>query len=527
MCPADCTCRCGDGVCVFGEWCATCPADCDCTPAATPPMGWNSWNIFGCDIDEKRIKEVADAIVQSGMRDLGYRYVNLDDCWQVARDPSGQIVADPARFPSGMKALADHVHSLGLLFGTYTCAGPLTCQGRPGSFDYEVQDAITYAAWGVDFVKEDWCSAEKMDARERYRVMHDAILKSGRPMLLSICNWGRQQPWVFGREVGTMWRTTDDIGDTFMRMLINLETNWPLAPYTGPFGYNDPDMLEVGNGGMSADEYRAHFSLWAMMAAPLIAGNDVRTMTEETRSILLNEEVIAVDQDPSVVAGVKVRAGDVELWARPLTMPGGRAVVLFNKTETPVPGGFAFEEVGLSGGEASVRDLWNHKDLGVFHDRFDAPSVPPHGVVMLLVRGAEHAPHPGVTSLLENRYKHASAHPDPVRAITSPFIAGRPYGEGLYVGAASVVIYDLGGRCVRFSAAAGIEDSAGGKGTVVFEARAAGRQVRTGVVRAGQEPVPIELDLTSARELWLVTTPAGDGEYGDRAVFLDPLLECR
>ena len=265
--------------------------------ARTPPMGWNSWNHFHCDVSEQLIEQEADAIASSGMRDAGYKYVVIDDCWQTARDAHGVVVADSTRFPHGIKAVADYVHGKGLKFGIYTDAGTKTCQGRPGTLGHEVQDARTYASWGVDYVKEDWCNAAHLNAPVQYAKFRDALARTGRPIVFSICEWGSNQPWDWAPRVGNLWRTTDDIDDNWPSMLANLDQNGQHATAARPGAWNDPDMLEVGNGGMTNDEYRAHFSLWAIMAAPLIAGHDVRTMSDSTKAILLNREVIAVDQD--------------------------------------------------------------------------------------------------------------------------------------------------------------------------------------------------------------------------------------
>ncbi|HSF99750.1 MAG TPA: alpha-galactosidase, partial [Vicinamibacterales bacterium] len=306
--------------------------------APTPPMGWNSWNRFACDVSEQLIRETADAMVASGMRDAGYTYVVIDDCWQVARDSAGTIVADPERFPSGMKALADYVHAQGLKFGLYSDAGLKTCEGRPGSRGYEYQDARTYAAWGVDYLKYDWCHHGTQNAEASYRLMRDALDASGRLITLSICEWGSNQPWLWARDIGHLWRTTGDIKDCWvcergLSWTSILDRQVGLESYAGPGGWNDPDMLEVGNGGMTLVEYRAHFSMWAILAAPLMAGNDLRSMTPETRDILTNREVIAVDQDPLGRQGRKVRDdGDVEVWARELA-DGSRAVALLNRGE--------------------------------------------------------------------------------------------------------------------------------------------------------------------------------------------------
>jgi alpha-galactosidase len=353
--------------------------------ALTPPMGWNSWNHFACDVSEALIRETADAVVSSGMRDAGYKYVVIDDCWQVSRDPSGTIVADPQRFPHGIKALADYVHSKGLKFGIYTDAGTKTCQGRPGTLGFEERDAQTYARWGVDYVKEDWCNADKLDARTQYTKFRRALDRTGRPIVLSICEWGVNQPWDWAPRVGNLWRTTDDISDNWASMLSNLDQSAQHSSVAHPGAWNDPDMLEIGNGGMTADEYRAHMSLWAMQAAPLIAGNDLRTMSAETKSILTNAEVIAVDQDSLGAQGTLVSSGppDRQVWSKPLR-DGSRAVVLLNRASSSDSINVSFRRAGIHTDSASVRDLWRHVDLGRFRGSFTAV-VPGHAALMLRI----------------------------------------------------------------------------------------------------------------------------------------------
>ena len=352
--------------------------------ARTPPMGWNSWNHFGCDVSATLIKQTADAIVASGMRDAGYQYVVIDDCWQVARDRSGRIVADSTRFPGGMKPLADYVHSQGLKFGLYTDAGRKTCQGRPGTYGSEELDARTYAEWGVDYVKEDWCNAEGLDAPTQYAKFRDALAKSGRPIVFSICEWGSNRPWNWGPRTGNLWRTTGDIDDSWGSMITRVDLNTQYALAESPGSWNDPDMLEVGNGGMTDDEYRAHFSLWAIMAAPLMAGNDVRTMSPATRDILANKEVIAVDQDSLGAQGmiVEVSGPERQVWAKPLA-DSARAVVLLNRSALQTAITVPWWSLHIRG-PAKVRDLWTHSDLGTFADHFSA-TVAAHGVVMVRI----------------------------------------------------------------------------------------------------------------------------------------------
>jgi len=352
--------------------------------ARTPPMGWNSWNHFHCDVSAQLIKETADALVASGMRDAGYQYVVIDDCWQVARDRSGRLVADSARFPGGIKPLADYVHAKGLKFGIYTDAGRRTCQGRPGTYGSEEIDARTFAEWGVDYVKEDWCNSEGLDAPTQYAKFRDALAKAGRPIIFSICEWGSNRPWEWGPRTGNLWRTTGDIGDRWASMISILDLSSQYALAARPGAWNDPDMLEVGNGGMTDDEYRAHFSLWAVMSAPLMAGNDVRAMPPATREILGNKEVIAVDQDSLGVQGMLVQEPgiDLQVWSKPLA-DGSRAVVLLNRSGLQTVIATSWRAIGLTG-SARVRDLWAHSDLGAFTGRFSA-TVPAHGVVMVRI----------------------------------------------------------------------------------------------------------------------------------------------
>jgi alpha-galactosidase len=361
--------------------------------AQTPPMGWNSWNKFACDINEDIVRRVVAARVPSGMKDAGYQYVVIDDCWHGQRDANGFITADPQKFPSGMKALSDYVHSKGLKFGIYSDAGKMTCGKRPGSQGHEYQDALTYARWGVDYLKYDWCYTGTRNAEEAYALMADALKASGRDIILSICEWGQNQPWQWAQKIGNLWRTTGDIGDYWqgkrewrLGIIDIVDLNEPLWPFAGPGHWNDADMLEVGNGGMSPTEYRSHFSLWAIMASPLMAGNDIANMDETTRSILLNKEVIAVDQDKLGIQGRRVwKGGDREVWVKPLS-GGGRAVVLFNRGDVPAEISFEWSQLNYpSQLRAAVRDLWAHRDLGTRTGSFGA-TVEPHGVVMLKVQ---------------------------------------------------------------------------------------------------------------------------------------------
>ena len=366
--------------------------------ALTPPMGWNSWNKFGCNVSEKLIMEMADAMVETGMRDAGYQYIVIDDCWQVERDSAGNIVPDPKRFPSGMKVLADYIHMKGLKFGIYSCAGSLTCQGRPGGRGYQFQDARQYAAWGVDYLKYDWCSNEGQDPKAAYKTMSDALKASGRPIVFSICEWGEGKPWEWGEGIGNLWRTTADIRDCYqctfdwggLGVLDIIDKQADLWPYAGPGHWNDPDMLEVGNGGMTFNEYKTHFSMWAMLAAPLMAGNDISKMDQQTREILTNADVIAVDQDPKGEQARKfMDMGEYEIWAKPMAN-GEVAVCFLNRTNQPWKLNYDWKkqtmyfvrDVDLHHRVYDVYDLWEHKTIAQT-DQWLKKEVPAHGVLMV------------------------------------------------------------------------------------------------------------------------------------------------
>ena len=351
--------------------------------AKTPPMGWNSWNLFAERIDDKIVREMADAMVSSGLRDAGYIYLNIDDTWEGDRDANG-VIQTNNKFPD-MKALADYVHSKGLKFGIYSGPGPYTCAGYEGSYAHEAQDAKTYAGWGVDYLKYDWCSASNLypDSAMRavYQKMADALRATNRPIVYSLCQYGREDVWKWGAEVGgNLWRTTGDINDTYKRMMEIVDTQSAIAQWAGPGHWNDPDMLEVGNGGMTTDEYRTHMSLWAMFAAPLLAGNDVRKMSADTRSILLNKDVIAIDQDPLGKQGqLAFKRGDVDYWKRPLS-GGGVAIAAVNRASTPASVKIPWKDLGIEPISA-FKDVWNSKLITIPSD--PAFAIPPHGVVLL------------------------------------------------------------------------------------------------------------------------------------------------
>jgi alpha-galactosidase len=355
--------------------------------ARTPPMGWNSWNKFAGRVDDATVRSIADAMATNGMKEAGYLYINIDDTWEGYRDARGNIQSNK-KFPN-MKALAGYVHSKGLKLGIYSTPGPDTCAGYEGSYGHEAQDARTYAAWGIDYLKYDWCGARTLYTDEEmpavYQKMGDALLKSGRPIVYSLCQYGRLDVWKWGADVGgNLWRTTGDIRDAWDSMTrIGFSQN-ELAQWAKPGHWNDPDMLEIGNGVMSEIEYKTHMSLWAMLAAPLLAGNDLRSMSPEILAILTNREVIAVDQDKDGKQGKQVwKSGDQEIWVRPLS-GGAHAVALFNRAAEATKVTARWADLGISG-KPRVRDVWEHKDIDASGPEYSV-SVPGHGVVMLTLR---------------------------------------------------------------------------------------------------------------------------------------------
>lgn len=350
----------------------------------TPQMGWNSWNHFHCNINQTVLKETADAFVSSGLARFGYQYVNVDDCWAKSRDKNNAIQPDPDAFPD-FKGLVDYVHSKGLKFGLYSDAGTKTCAGRPGSLDYEENDAKTYAAWEVDYLKYDNCNSGKEDLKERYEKMRDALNKTGRAIFYSMCEWGVEDPATWAGAVGNSWRTTGDISDSWGSMISKADANDQWAKYAGAGGWNDPDMLEVGNGGMTMTEYETHFSLWCLMKAPLLIGCDVRNLSSDTLRILTNHELIAINQDKLGVQGNKTKVdGTNEIWSGPLS-GGSYAVLLLNRGNTATNITASWSDFGLDPDkEADVRDIWKMKDLGSMKTRVTA-MVESHGVAMFKI----------------------------------------------------------------------------------------------------------------------------------------------
>ena len=352
----------------------------------TPQMGWSTWNKFGGKINEDLIKTIADAMVETGLAEAGYTYINIDDCWHGKRDADGFIQADPKKFPNGMKNLSDYVHGKNLKLGIYSDCGTGTCAGMPGSFGHEYQDALQYARWGIDYLKEDWCNTHNINPIGAYQLMSDALREAGRPIFLSMCEWGSNQPWKWASEIGHSWRIGPDIwcnfdstrvhpGYTDIGVMQCIRKNENLRKYAGKGHWNDPDMLEVGNG-MTVNEDRAHFTMWCMMASPLILGNDIRNMSPETKEIVMNKEIIAVDQDTLGVQGIHYcDEQGLEFWFKPLA-GGDWAMTILNATKAPVTYELNWQRFNLTDKEVShlstafnttvykVRNLWAHKDEG-------------------------------------------------------------------------------------------------------------------------------------------------------------------
>jgi alpha-galactosidase len=381
----------------------------------TSPMGWNDWNTFGCGVSDTLIRQSADTLVSSGMASAGYQYVNIDDCWsQSTRDASGNLRADSTKFPTGIKPVADYVHSLGLKIGLYAEAGSVTCAGFPGSLGHEQQDANLFASWGIDYLKYDNCGDHGgLTNQQRYTTMRDALRATGRPIFYNLCEWGQDAVWTWGAQTGNSWRTTGDVQATFSSILSILDSQVGLESYAGPGGWNDPDMLEVGNGALTDSESRAHFSLWALLNAPLIAGNDLRTMTAATRTILTNTDVIAVDQDWGGKQGYKLRDdGDTEVWLKPMAN-GSRSVVLLNRGPSTATISVTASTLGLGAASSYVvRDLWTHTTTTT--SATISATVASHAAAMYLVSGGNVMPSSSATATAT-----ATATPTPSATQTS------------------------------------------------------------------------------------------------------------
>ncbi len=467
--------------------------------AALPPMGWNSWNIFHGDIDEEKIRGIADRMVETGMRDAGYTYLVLDDGWMAdERSSDGRLLADPNKFPSGMKALGDYIHSQGLRYGIYQDRGHSTCMRLPGSFGHEQMDMDTFAEWGVDYLKLDSCYAEinGRPSSEDFGVYKACILQTGRPMILSMANY-TDPSWAWGgEEIGHLWRTSFDIGphmgsvyycmDTAAGDIVIHPAFNGLGQFAGPGHWNDPDMLQVGN--LPSDtENKTHFALWCMLAAPLMAGNDLRNMSDTVRDILTAEEVLAVNQDPRGIQGYKVYDdGDHEIFNKPLA-DGSTAVLLLNRGSEETDMTVTWDKIGLKGRQ-KVRDLWQRKDLGAFRDSYTASKLKQHEHVLLKIGSPGKplpAPHPiprdrytvtrkGATSLADLYYIWRFGNAPRVNRTfnNAPIVIdGTTHERGFGCQAVSKIMFKLSGDADRFNAVVGLDPSYQGDEAVSFKVR--------------------------------------------------------
>ncbi|GAA4837537.1 NPCBM/NEW2 domain-containing protein [Kitasatospora terrestris] len=506
--------------------------------ALTPQMGFNNWNSTGCrpEFNEAMVKGTADLFVAQGLKDAGYTYVNIDDCWALPqRDAAGNLVPDPVRFPNGIKAVADYVHDKGLKFGIYSSAGTKTCDriGFPGGLGHEQQDANLWASWGVDYLKYDSCNGNGI---ERYKVMGEALRATGRNILYGICEWGTTRPWAWAKDVGSSWRTTGDISDSWSVMLTIAHANQPLAPFAGPGSWNDPDMLEVGNGHMTDTEYRTHFSLWAEMAAPLLIGTDLRKATPETYAILKNTDVIAVDQDPLGRQGsVIAKSGGLVVMSKPLA-DGSRAITLTNETTTTAAITTSAEAAGIGGAPSyTLKDLWS-KETTTSNGTISA-TVPAHGTVMYRVTPSLRTDMPAGTYQLGDlawSAAHTTRGPverdhsagGPAAGDGGPLtIGGATYPKGLGVRPESDLHYYLGSTCTGLTVDVGIDDESPAGSAIFRIYRDSTVVADSGVRTAGQAPVRLTADLTGGEELRLIATgPGGDGSA--HADWLAPRLTC-
>jgi alpha-galactosidase len=511
-------------------------------PISAPPMGWNSWNRFGCNIDEGLIRSTADAMVSTGLRDAGYKYVNIDDCWMAgSRDSQGRLQADPTRFPGGIRALADYVHARGLKLGIYESAGTATCQGLPGSLDHETVDAQTFASWQVDYLKYDNCNNQGRPAADRYRAMGEALRNSGRAIVYSVCNWGLDEPWIFAQQVGGVaWRTTDDINDSWGTMTSILDQQAGLELFSRKGFYNDPDMLEVGNGGMTPTEYTTHFSLWALLSAPLLLGNDLRSVSSATLSIVENPDVIAVNQDWGGSQGRRlVDNGDTEVWGKPMS-DGSFALVLLNRGGSATTVSTSAAAIGLGGSsQYTLKDLWS-KSTSTSTGTI-AATVPAHGVVMYRVSraGTLAAPPTAGTKQVSDLPWLASTNGwGPVERDrsngeqaagdgTTLNIGGTTYAKGLGVHADSAVHVYLGRACRTFTAQVGVDNEAGANGLVRFAVYGDGRLLGYSAAKAGgQAPTRLSVSTVGYTTLELRVTDARNTINYDHADWGSPTLVC-
>ncbi|MBU3895656.1 NPCBM/NEW2 domain-containing protein [Serratia rubidaea] len=519
----------------------------------TTPMGWNAWNTFRCNVSETLIKSEADAIVSTGLRDAGYQYINLDDCWMGGRDAmTGQLVSNPITFPSGIKALADYVHSKGLKLGIYEAGNTKTCAviwdnyastSGTGSVGYEALDAKTFAAWGVDYVKYDHCSGPS--DRRTFITMRDALAATGKSIFYSV---NLDFPGTGGFSVDQIAHTArvaSDVNASFGSLLSQIDASNNLIGYSMPGYRNDMDMLEVGNL-PSDDQNRVNMSMWAIMGSPLIIGSDVSKASASALSILKNPDVIAVSQDPLNIQAAMVRqdTSGLQVWSKPLSPNGQRAVALLNRNTTAANITVNWTDLGLHSGVAQVRNLWSQTDLGTLTDKYSA-MVPASGVVMLKVTGTENIFPTGSSSLVGATQIYTANSLGPIKINMSngeqakgdgtPLsIAGVAYKTGFGTAAPSQIGFRLNGACTSFTAQVGVDDyinrrsGIAGHGNVIFQVWGDGRLLtQSGTMRPGVAAVNLNADTTSISVLRLIARPADNSNRFDYADWIAPTVTCQ
>lgn len=503
--------------------------------ASRPPMGWNGYNSFACaaELDEAKLTAIVDALVASGMQSAGYRYVNLDDCWWLpSRSAEGQRLSDPARLPSGIQALSERLHARGFSLGIFSTIQ--SCGHGPGGDGHEAVDAESYARWGVDYVKYVQCGDSPVVERSTTELAA-ALLAAGRDIVLSL-DAPPFREWM--RDTAQLSRLSGDAVPTWASITSAIDTAVPLAAYARPGAFNDPDMLEIGNGALTAGEKRVQFSVWSILSAPLIAGNDLTAMTEETRVILTNGELIKLNQDPLGLQGARVqKTGDVEVLAKPLAACGARGVVLWNRAEGSAEVSVPLREVWLEPGTVSVHDLWSGSLLPSGPAGFTV-TVPGHDAVALRVEGSEPPLPSGRVYLSDLRWTYVTNGYGPVELDTTngedQALDGRPlqlrgtaYEKGLGVHGPSLIRYRLGQACSKFTADVGIDDDQGGQGSAQFEVWADGvRLFQSGRLTGNSPSSAVSVDLRGRRDLRLFVGVGGDSYEHDHGVWAGALLEC-
>jgi alpha-galactosidase len=508
-----------------------------------PPMGWSSARL-GCSVDEASIKQLADTLVSSGLRDAGYEYVLVNDCWQTGRAADGSFVAD-AKFPSGLKNLADYLHSKQLKLGLGSSRGPTTCGGRPGSEGHEATDAAGYSAIGVDYVAIDNCNGNATDTlrKSQFTALIAAFAAKSLPLSIEPYADGQDiegfQQWM---QTANVFRNRGGISDDWASIISNIDSNADGVAYTRPGAFNDPGALQVG-GKLTNDEYRAQMSLWAVMAAPLFFSAALEQATPATLATLSNPEVIAIDQDPLALAGFRVGVGGayangVEVWSKPLGACGARAVAFLNRGTTAADVPLKWAELGLAAGAAQLRDVWARADLAPASDSYTA-HVPAHGAVLLEITGSELGAPGGAANLSDLPWLYAansvgpaerdlSNNERPAKDGTPLSIAGHKYEKGLGVHAASRVMYRLNGACSAFSADAGVDDEASAQASVTFQVWADGSKLfDSGVVKGKTPAVPVSVDVTNKTELTLFVDNGGDDRHQDHVDWANARLMCK